>query len=417
MKKSKNRVERISEIFFIILVRANIRSFLRVKVKHEKVLIPRSSYWGKLIVVVAMERTAASLQRKTFVDTAKGLTILLVVMEHNPYIYKYNIVAQTIILSFHMPLFYFVSGLFFSTKDSFQRLFVKRFHSLVKPYLTACLLFVLLKSFKNGSVREATTLGLGIFCGTGKSLSWPYQQLWFLTSLFVTVLGCRILYAYLSKIDSRIARLSILFVLLLIGIFFARLGGHFFQGGLPWNIDLFGITLFFYALGYEWRTWLFNMERLPALQILLVLLMFLLLHFFFTIRTGNPCVLNLVYREYDSVLVNTVEAISGILLVVLLSVMLVGRLPAVAAFFSFVGQKSLAVFIFHELIMPYVSKIGLFFLAPDGISLFIVSVSITVAIAILVHELFWRMPVVGPCLLNRKPFRRIAQTARFANGN
>jgi len=46
-------------------------------------------------------------KRSLVADIAKGLGIILVVMDHHVFIHGHNPNTQIVILSFHMPLFYF----------------------------------------------------------------------------------------------------------------------------------------------------------------------------------------------------------------------------------------------------------------------------------------------------------------------
>jgi fucose 4-O-acetylase-like acetyltransferase len=343
-------------------------------------------------------------QRRTFVDIAKGLTILLVVVEHNTFIYKYHILTQVLILSFHMPLFYFVSGLFFSEKTGISLLVKKRLHSLAKPYFFSCLLFFCLKSIKLHQIDNFISFVCGVLYGTAGSLSWPYQQLWFLTSLFVTVLFCGILYRYVMiKIGFKWLRLIILVLFLFAGILLARSRLGFSLGGLPWNIDLLGVTLFFYALGFEMHQWLFYLDRNKVLiYCLFVFFIFFGLHYFFTYRLNDPYAMNLSLRKYDSLYVNSLEAVSGIILVVLLSAGMTffSALSVAGNILSFIGQRSLAVFIFHVLFMSYIGRAGKLFFSTDSAVLFILTISLTLAISLAVHEVIVRIPVLRSLLLN-----------------
>ncbi len=75
--------------------------------------------------------------RLRHVDIAKGIAILLVVFGHN------CIALQSadergklfeVIYSFHMPLFFFISGVFFKPKLGLKYFAVRKTHSLLKPY-------------------------------------------------------------------------------------------------------------------------------------------------------------------------------------------------------------------------------------------------------------------------------------------
>jgi len=340
--------------------------------------------------------------RKDFVDIAKGLTILLVVIEHNVFIYKYHITTQAIILSFHMPLFYFVSGLFFSSSESLTVLTKKRFNSLLKPYFVSCFLFFFLKSIKDFQLGNIWYFISGVLYGTGESLSWPYEQLWFLTSLFVTILACSFLYSVLKRVNSVWERSIFLCILLVGGILCIKQISTFPNGGLPWNIDLLGITVFFYALGFETRKWIFRVKGVPVQHFFIALLVFIALHYFFTISLNDPHTLHLNLRKYDHLFVNSIEAVSGIFVIIFLSVAIDIHIQFISHIFSYIGQRSLTVFVFHLLLMPYIGNAGKAFLAEDSLFLFALTILLTVGITLIVHEFVSRIPVARFLMLNER---------------
>jgi len=352
-----------------------------------------------------MSPSLINRERKCFVDIAKGFAIILVVVEHNVLIFKHNVAADVIILSFHMPLFYFASGIFFSNHQKFNTILGKRFHSLVKPYLVSCLLFFVLKSIKDFKIGDITTFITGVLYGTNTSLSWPYEQLWFLTSLFVTVLSCRGLYFFLNRIASDWLRLLILFVLLIIGVNFIKQIRSLQCLGLPWNFDLLGVTVFFYAFGFEMRNKFFRGTSAPLILSTSALLIFLCLHYFFTIELPNdPCSIHLTLRKYDHMLVNSLEAIFGIFFVIYLSMAIEKYCSTVSLFLDFIGRRSLAIFIFHVLVMPYIQDaIQILVHRDDRSSLvFAFTIVLTIGVTIIIHELVVRFPLAGFLLLNER---------------
>ncbi|MDZ1963948.1 acyltransferase family protein, partial [Klebsiella pneumoniae] len=79
--------------------------------------------------------------RETWVDYAKGIGIILVVFGHanrglyssgiyiSPEIYHY---LDNVIYSFHMPLFFFLSGLFFVRESANKQVISSQADSLIK---------------------------------------------------------------------------------------------------------------------------------------------------------------------------------------------------------------------------------------------------------------------------------------------
>src|SRR5829696_4262817 len=106
-------------------------------------------------------------KRIEYIDIARGICILLVVMGHNdfavvsPFVYK-------VIYSFHMPLFFFLSGYFLNIRPGFWAFFKKRFNSLLKPYFfTIFLIYFISISFGKMGFQTAMTRIVKSLYGAG----------------------------------------------------------------------------------------------------------------------------------------------------------------------------------------------------------------------------------------------------------
>jgi len=140
-------------------------------------------------------------ERNAWVDYAKAIGIILVVYGHVargvfnagfPMDEGLYLLVDSIIYSFHMPLFFFLSGLFFY--DSLRKrgkagLIVNKVDTIVYPFIVWSLLQglteVVLSNYTNGEV----TLGQ-VF-----SLFWsPRAQFWFLYALFLVFVVCSFVY-------------------------------------------------------------------------------------------------------------------------------------------------------------------------------------------------------------------------------
>lgn len=141
-------------------------------------------------------------ERNAWVDYAKALGIILVVYGHVargvfnaslPMDESRYVLVDSIIYSFHMPLFFFLSGLFFYDsliKRGKTGLVVNKVDTIVYPFivwsLLQGLLEVVLSNYTNGEV----TLGQVL------SLLWaPRAQFWFLYALFLIFVVCAFVYA------------------------------------------------------------------------------------------------------------------------------------------------------------------------------------------------------------------------------
>lgn len=84
------------------------------------------------------QSTPAKKQRWDYIDVAKGLGMLAVILGHIG-LSGWNI----FIFSFHMPLFFIISGFFFHTQDN-RGYLVKRSRQLLIPYVFTCVCIILL---------------------------------------------------------------------------------------------------------------------------------------------------------------------------------------------------------------------------------------------------------------------------------
>lgn len=294
-------------------------------------------------------------ERVGYIDIAKGIGILLVALAHadvslvSPYLHR-------LIYSFHMPLFFFLSGYFFNPLTSFWTMVKKRSNTVLKPYfVTILLIYIVSLSFTN--MRFATVFGRIVksFYGTGYYLDWV--QLWFLPSLFVTSLFAYLMYRIvLIRIKNRTIRWLILLIVLALSIYFldsfypfsiSLLGKQYDLYGLPFSLDLVLLTSFFYILGIETR------QTTPekAFESLWVLfgtgVMLILLTLLFEYRVDFNT------RLYQSFPINTIEAILGILFTLAISKQIDLRTTRLASALNYIGQASLFILIFHVPIQEF----------------------------------------------------------------
>ena len=129
------------------------------------------------------------MKRIEYIDIAKGIGIILMIIGHMPSINDY---LNRFIYSFHMPLFFIISGYFFKHKDNKQciKSILKR---LIVPYIITCCAIIGIKMFltkiNNNSdnlLEEIKTWGLASLYGSGGKSEWgigPIGAIWFLLAL------------------------------------------------------------------------------------------------------------------------------------------------------------------------------------------------------------------------------------------
>ncbi len=215
-------------------------------------------------------------KRLDYLDMVKGIGITLVVVGHSTYVSEGIL---TWLASFHMPLFFVISGFLFAHRDSDREAFLpylkKRFCGMMIPYFFFSLIYigvdyyylyahpeVIDEAFIHAAVLQALSL-FGI------------SVLWFLPALFF---GELCLYGLIRK-----CRLWLLFLAAFLGAWIPSLGVGLIQRFLPmednalltWlgNLLLALLRIFpaviFLLAGYAVCKWLERLRMGAVLEVLL----------------------------------------------------------------------------------------------------------------------------------------------------
>lgn len=105
-------------------------------------------------------------QRLVYIDQLKGFAILMVVMGHVlQFCFKETVPSLTsqVIVSFHMPLFAFLSGLMFTTICDFTqvaRKLLKQSHKLLLPFVSFLLIYAFTIRPEENMITHPFKLGL-----------------------------------------------------------------------------------------------------------------------------------------------------------------------------------------------------------------------------------------------------------------
>ncbi len=194
--------------------------------------------------------------RLNWIDALKGMGIMLVVLAHH----SLPVALDTYIFSFHMPLFFFISGFVFDFGKYAESAvgFVKgRIRSLIVPYfcfaMLTCLFYFLLDAVYQPGITnieffEASALyGIySILYALGPMVSYN-PPLWFLTCLFVTEL---LFYGFAKKYYGETRKLVLwLTAAGVIGYLYSV----YLPFRLPWNADVALSAAVFYGAGNIFR--------------------------------------------------------------------------------------------------------------------------------------------------------------------
>jgi polysaccharide biosynthesis protein PslL len=300
-----------------------------------------------------IEQVARLVKRVDYVDIAKGIGIVLVVMGHNDFA-LISPFAHKLIYSFHMPMFFFMSGMFFKPDIPFWSFLWNRFNRVLKPFVAILVLIYFASiSFSKVSLVMSTRRLLKAMYANGHYLDWV--QLWFLPHLFAVSLFAFVFFKVMKRASLHKWRWLILAVLYTMGVLglklfwpfeFTLFGKSFILYGLPFSIDLSLVSSSFFIFGYE-----LNREQNRAIfeksWILLIsgIMLAALVSYF-------PDRIDFNTRQFDSLMINTIEAVLGILFILALAKQF-ERIAWLSSLFKYIGQASLIILIFQVPIQGY----------------------------------------------------------------
>ncbi|REH94288.1 hypothetical protein DOS70_08965, partial [Staphylococcus felis] len=182
-------------------------------------------------------------ERLTWLDTAKGICILLVVLGHSGSHWYDEIMSW-----FRMPLFFFLSGILFKpVKTSLFTNFLG--YKLVKmliPYFAYGALITLVFHFH--SITEMYLMMQKVMIG-GEFLQGPYGVFWFITVLLTT----QILMGYISRFN-KVTQIMIIIILYFSSHLIAL--SNLSEIQLPWKLNAIGGALFYYSAGHYLKSYL-----------------------------------------------------------------------------------------------------------------------------------------------------------------
>ena len=131
-------------------------------------------------------------KRVSWIDIAKGIGIFLIVFGHT--IQQTGIMRQ-ILYSFHVPLFFVISGLTYKSDESSTFFLKKKIKGLLIPYWAVGLISIIVILLINQFVhlqQDNTNFFVNVFgliYGNYRTgLMWWNRPLWFIPCLFITLL-------------------------------------------------------------------------------------------------------------------------------------------------------------------------------------------------------------------------------------
>ena len=279
------------------------------------------------------------MNRKVSIDIAKGIGISLVVLGHlNDYFGAGIPGAYKFIYLFHVPLFFFLSGLFFKEKERFGDCLKKKFFRLYIPYLLANIFFFTVEMIRArlmGSSYDGTISWGDLFYaafGLWPVLSMLSRPTWFILILFRIFIIYKLLQLILKG-----NKLLMLSVCALAGVF-----GAFF----PIEKFMIGQTLAalpFFSLGHVCTAeFIDNQKVFSTKNCVIIGIVSAAAAYFISLYQMT----NIAVNVYGNVPLYFTGAILGIMMVTSVSKLL-ENWAAAAKSLSFIGKYTLQILIWH----------------------------------------------------------------------
>lgn len=282
-------------------------------------------------------------RRIASIDIAKGLGILLVVLGHQIDYFDADIqAAYRYIYLFHVPLFFFLSGMFFREQEDLWTCFKKKFMRLFVPYLLANIFFFFVEMVRVWKLGAAYDGDLGwkdlwLACtGLWPVLSMLSRPTWFILVLFRTTLIYKLIQLLTGGRKWIMAAICAA-----IGV-----AGSIWAPG-AYMLGQTMVALPFLCLGHICGAGMVENKKIFSLPISAIGVV-LALPLLYLISLHQQT--NIAVNVYGNAALMFAGALLGILAVLWLS-KLIERLPNTTKLLSFVGRYTLSILIWHIFIM------------------------------------------------------------------
>lgn len=282
-----------------------------------------------------------------WIDIAKGITILLVIVGHSIGITALGNVLRGCIFSFHMPLFFIMSALTYRCSSNTKEFRVRAYRSFKRLIVPALVLFVINAVFHYFSVDTPPMIDAyckecllsllyssGVNVQVSNHMIEPVGIVWFLFVLF----SARVLYDSLVLYLKPFLLLPVVLSLSVIGVCFG------YKVWLPFSFDISLAILPLVFMGdlFKDLDWSGLRKKYYVPSALVWLLLFMIL---FVTRNSY---MEIAKRHYTLYPICFICAVAGTFMISFVSQSL-SKVEVVSRAFEFLGRNSMYVLCVHVL--------------------------------------------------------------------
>lgn len=331
-----------------------------------------------------MKKAIEKKQRIDWIDWLRGLAIIFVVIGHFPV----NDKVKIYLYSFHLPLFFILSGLTFNVKKyNDMKSFIKhKAKGILLPYLCLNLsyfaIWVLLSKILTHSSTSLLTIGKGILFANNDKVFLLNGPTWFLPTLFlVEVLGYLAI-KYFKDDEKQLTILS--FVFLLIG-YAESLKKP--KELMIWHMNSVPVAFFLFIIGYVFYKYYTNNKevrnKIDNFKSYFGIL-FLLLGFYFAIKNGKVSFGGNSYKSITYTLISIFFSCTGYFLLI----RKVCQLQVIGKVLSYIGKNTLFILGFHKVLLFVLKYLDFKYINHEwwAIALALVSVLLTTLVSLFINK-------------------------------
>lgn len=281
-----------------------------------------------------MNTQKTAKKREEYFDVAKGIAILTVIMGH----VIHDCTLKNWIFSFHMPIFFLISGYFFYKKES--KSFMKaKARQLLIPYIVTCVGIIILSIIVNLLLNNSDVIwesvkewGIASLYGSGGVHEVPFHipqigATWFLWALFFSLIIMN------SIVDCKYS-----YIIVACLFFVGQKSSELVW--LPMSIQPALVCLLFVYLGYLCKKENILNSDIPKGWILAITLIWAVSF----IYGGH---MYLVGCYFGNGILDIIGALCGSYIMILVSRFIVGKTKFISCILQFFGRSTLPILCFH----------------------------------------------------------------------
>ena len=293
--------------------------------------------------------------RIVLLDIAKGIGILLVFLGHS-LSWSGDGGVKIVLHSFHMPLFFFLSGVTFGLREDFRSRFLKIAYKIFRGLFFPFFFFTIVSFVALRFLPQAVPVTLGqlktwiiLFL---RGISFSDGPLWFLPVLAICQMFAWFLF-YIFKYWALPAQriFSILTLLLyVVGCCFMALGGRRYIRFIPLYCAVLPFSFIYFYMGMQFANIFVKLnEDWNTLCIVLNVLCAACFVSIFAVRLPR---LRLAWLEMGHPIFAPIVASVGIFMIIAISTLLI-RIHIIRLILLFIGENSLFYFSLDSLVGRY----------------------------------------------------------------